>query len=52
MMRSAFLLLCLWAGTVQGAETRGPVLLLSALAILTLSLTPWATASAVKISME
>lgn len=29
MMRSAFLLLCLWAGAAQGAEARGPVLLIS-----------------------
>lgn len=29
MMRSAVLLLCLWAGAVQGAEVHGPVLLLS-----------------------
>ena len=29
MMRSAVLLLCLWASAVQGAEPRGPVLLIS-----------------------
>lgn len=37
---------------ILGEPTRGPVLLLSALACLTLSLTPWATASAVRISLE
>ena len=37
---------------ILGEPTRGPVLLLSALTILTLSLTPWAAASAVRISLE
>ena len=37
---------------ILGEPTRGPLLLLSALTILTLSLTPWAAASAVRISLE
>jgi heme exporter protein B len=37
---------------ILGEPTRGPVLLLSALTVLTLSLTPWAAASAVRISLE
>ena len=37
---------------ILGEPTRGPMLLLTALAMLTLSLTPLATASAVRISLE
>lgn len=37
---------------ILGEPIRGPLLLLSALTILTLSLTPWAAASAVRISLE
>lgn len=35
-----------------GEPVRGPALLLGALAVLTLSLTPWAAAAAVRISLE